>query len=1270
MLSGLLASVITTDQTCTEMGSIEISVANGLEPFTFMWSSNIIDSSSLAAGTYDVTVTDANGCMNIFNDILIEYDCTPCDTPIVDLVTIISSSCKEANGSISISMENDAIGYVFDWDGVFGNSNSIVNLPAGNYPVTILVPGSPDCQIDTSFTIESIGSPVVNVIDVQPADCFAPNGSALLSPDSLTYIWSDGGGGYTRSNLLIGTYTITATDVTTGCSDTITVVIDSVNNLIVTADIIQPGCIDTTGTITLNVNGGTTGTAGIEVNFDFIWNDGNTDSLRTDLALGDYDVTVTDNETGCTAEASFTIIQVTPGEATLMFQDTIVTTTCVGTDDGEVQFFANYSPFFHHPASMILTNSSTGIIETNGELATGNYCISIEDVYGCFITEKCFEVIEPEPVLISPNVIGVSCTANGSINLDNVTGGTPDYIFDWAHIDGTNDPQNLDDLLVGAYEVIVTDAAGCTTELVISVPDDCDCVDPQIVLIEVDEENCSMANGAIEITMQGALTNYNFDWSITGGGNTSQVTGLVVGDYTVTIADVNNPSCFIVHTITVQAVDGLVVDIITLPADCNESNGQVTLEPSSYTYDWGNGVFGNTRNDLVSGIYTVTATTDGTNCATEYEVTITGETDCVTPDTLYFTTFVNIPVDTICVDLSELPGVFGATLSCSDPANGTVIINSLDSCLTYIPDTDFLGQDTACVVACDQNGVCDTTIIIINVIPDCEDFIVTNAVNLDTDNCDSLFNICLEIPFANISNYTIRNNGADFNGTLDSCEDAGTQIQLGVGTHQLIFTDNATGCQDMVMVWITCITPPCVNNSIITEDSITLYTSDCNEPAYYCIDVSLDDVLNYTIMSNGELYNNFFGGCDFDSIVSYSLFLLPGQGNFGPYELNSWMLNGEVHTTSFMTISELVDSMNVWDPISAWVFNPTTVIITGGNTQNSFGQMLIEQINTGATAIIEVNANLEPKATEIYLDAGVNEVIVTNDLTGCSDTVMVTVTCASPDILVDTILVNTIDTMCIPTDELTGVIVSYENDCEDSSGEFVIFSQIVGEWCVQYEGVEVGVDSACVVICDDLGICDTTYLYVTVVEPIVLDSLPDAVADIDTLRMNTSTIVEAILNDSINGVFDTIYILEQPTFGTAIMDGDGTITYTPNEDYCDTAIPDVMTYVLCNTFGCDTTIISFYVTCSDLMIYTGFSPNGDGVNDLFYIEGVENFPNNELNIFNRWGNEVHFEKEYLNTWDGSWNGKILPDGTYFYVFQYEDGSGETIEESGYIQLNR
>ncbi|MFT7606222.1 MAG: gliding motility-associated-like protein, partial [Saprospiraceae bacterium] len=82
--------------------------------------------------------------------------------------------------------------------------------------------------------------------------------------------------------------------------------------------------------------------------------------------------------------------------------------------------------------------------------------------------------------------------------------------------------------------------------------------------------------------------------------------------------------------------------------------------------------------------------------------------------------------------------------------------------------------------------------------------------------------------------------------------------------------------------------------------------------------------------------------------------------------------------------------------------------------------------------------------------------------------------------------------------------------------------------------------------------------------------------------------------------------------------------------------------------------------------YTGFSPNGDGVNDFFYIEGIEAFPDSKLNIFNRWGNEVYNKEGYLNDWGGTWKNKLLPDGTYFYVLT--DGNGHSY--SGYVQIHR
>ncbi|WP_440121414.1 PKD domain-containing protein [Tenacibaculum sp. Ill] len=79
---------------------------------------------------------------------------------------------------------------------------------------------------------------------------------------------------------------------------------------------------------------------------------------------------------------------------------------------------------------------------------------------------------------------------------------------------------------------------------------------------------------------------------------------------------------------------------------------------------------------------------------------------------------------------------------------------------------------------------------------------------------------------------------------------------------------------------------------------------------------------------------------------------------------------------------------------------------------------------------------------------------------------------------------------------------------------------------------------------------------------------------------------------------------------------------------------------------------------SELSVYNGFSPNGDGVNDVFVVEGLHNYPNNKLEIYNRWGNRVYHSYNYQNDWNGiSKNqGKKLPAGVYFYMLTIEENS--------------
>ena len=93
-----------------------------------------------------------------------------------------------------------------------------------------------------------------------------------------------------------------------------------------------------------------------------------------------------------------------------------------------------------------------------------------------------------------------------------------------------------------------------------------------------------------------------------------------------------------------------------------------------------------------------------------------------------------------------------------------------------------------------------------------------------------------------------------------------------------------------------------------------------------------------------------------------------------------------------------------------------------------------------------------------------------------------------------------------------------------------------------------------------------------------------------------------------------------------------------------------------------------------LIIYNEFSPNGDGVNDFFQIDCISRFPNNKLEVYNRWGNIVFEQRNYDNTWDGTSNGRAtinkdrqLPVGTYYYILNLGDG---TAPRSGWLYINR
>ena len=100
----------------------------------------------------------------------------------------------------------------------------------------------------------------------------------------------------------------------------------------------------------------------------------------------------------------------------------------------------------------------------------------------------------------------------------------------------------------------------------------------------------------------------------------------------------------------------------------------------------------------------------------------------------------------------------------------------------------------------------------------------------------------------------------------------------------------------------------------------------------------------------------------------------------------------------------------------------------------------------------------------------------------------------------------------------------------------------------------------------------------------------------------------------------------------------------------------------------------------EIEVFNVITPNGDGIHDVLQISGLENYPNNTLKIYNRWGVSVYSTRAYDtegNFFDGTSEGRVtvdqdrkLPVGTYFYILDYEEPNGEMKTLSGYLYINR
>ncbi len=575
------------------------NVAGGTAPYTYSWigGEDTESLTSVVAGTYDLTITDANACVANTSFNLTE------PAAISATAVIEPVSCNAGiNGEIALTISGGTAPLNVLWSND-ATTEIITGLAVGTY--TAAITDANGCSIVESYVVTEPEVVAITGVSTNVSVFGLSDGAIDITVTggnlNYTYVWSNAETTEDVTTLAAGVYSVTATDGNS-CEATASFLITQPSDL--SCDL----AIATSTISNVSCNGLNDGSVDVQITADsnpvtpysYFWTDADNNFVAdaatvASLSAGTYNVVVMNDDMSCTVYGTATVTQ--PDLLTAVLSATPA--TCFGLADGSANAVVSggITDYSYAWSNSIATAN-------NDDVAAGWYVLTVIDNNNCTLVDSV-EVAQPEQIVLALNAVNLTCSGNntGAASVAVISGGVPTISFEWSNTETTDVISNL---AAGMYTVTATDANSCTSV------DSVEVIDGVVISATIVGENIScfgLTDGAADLTINGGTSPYSILWSNTE--TTEDITGLAAGWYSVAILDVNN--CAVIDSVQITEPSAIAIDTVTVPASSGSAaDGEINLTVSGgtspYDYVWSNTATTEDLTGLVTGTYDVTVT--------------------------------------------------------------------------------------------------------------------------------------------------------------------------------------------------------------------------------------------------------------------------------------------------------------------------------------------------------------------------------------------------------------------------------------------------------------------------------------------------------------------------------------------------------------------------------------------------------------------------------------------------------------------------------------